>query len=170
MTRDTTVVARTVRSTPHRSATATWDLIVNLIAPQATSAARGELALVAGVACTCIADESLTDDPLVVYGAGPRVRVRALYGDDAIEGDAANESPLGFVPTDGDWRMSIPCLAEDFSWIERRLRAVSKRISARPVGEPVADARDEQGDDASAAESSSSAPVLGLDRDAFFRR
>jgi hypothetical protein len=171
MTRAVTVVTRTIRSTPHRSASDTWDLIVQLIAPSAASDARRELARVTGVACSCIADESLATDPIVVYGAGPRVRVRALYGDEAIEGDAANESPLSFVPTDGDWRMSIPCNADDLAWVQRQLLATSTRVSARALGEAVPDTDDDHGDSGRASiVGPPSEPASEFDHDAFFRR
>jgi hypothetical protein len=77
------VVARTFVSVPERSAVETWSRIVELIAPNHHSAARKELATVAGVACSCISDEALADDPIVVHGVGPRLRIYALYGDDA---------------------------------------------------------------------------------------
>lgn len=162
-----TTVARAFVSVPQRSASATWDAIVDLIAPDTTSPARRELAAVAGVACSCIADEALADDALVVHGAGPRLRVYALYGDDAIDGDGANESPLSFVPTGGDWRMSIPCLPEDLTWVQRSLAASSIRVTARPVGEPLAE--DSREDRKEAIRRDTAAP-LAVDVNAFFRR
>lgn len=160
-----TVIARTLVSIPQRSASETWDVIVDLIAPDPKSAARRDLDAVAGTACSCIADEALANDSLVVFGFGPRLRVRALYGDDAIEGDSANESPLSFVPTDGDWRMSIPCLPDDLDWVQRSLKEASSRVFARPLGETV------EGDDGNAKSTentNASAPFV-VDRAAFFR-
>lgn len=162
-----TTVARTFLSVPQRSASATWDAIVELIAPDAKSPARREFAAVAGVACSCIADEALADDALVIHGAGSRLRVYALYGDDAIEGDGANESPLSFVPTDGNWRMSIPCLPEDLAWVQRSLTASSTRVTARAVGEPMAEGAEEDRQEASRRDN---ATPLAVDVNAFFRR
>jgi hypothetical protein len=165
-----TVIARTIASIPTRSASETWEAIADLIAPDTKSAARRELDAVAGTACSCIADEALASDPLVVYGAGPRLRVYALYGDAAIEGDAANDSALSFVPTDGDWHMSIPCPAEDLDWVERSLKAVSRHVRARAMGEQLDEDRDDAGRvDTSLARTESLAPLL-VNRDAFFRR
>lgn len=169
MSRAITVVARTFVSIPQRSASATWEAIVQLIAPDTKSAARRELHAVAGAVSSCIADAALTNDPLVVYGAGPRVRIYALYGDDAIEGDGAHESPLSFVPTDGDWRMSLPCLAEDLAWVERSLQAVSSRVTARALGEPLAE-DGEDGEIQNSARSEGEVMPRVVDRDAFFRR
>lgn len=162
-----TVIARSFVSVPQRSASATWDAIVDIIAPDAKSPARRELAAIAGAACSCIADGTLADDALVVYGAGPRLRMYALYGDEAIEGDGSNESPLSFVPTNGDWRMSIPCLKEDLAWVQRSLQAASTRVTAHAVGEALAEDEEE----ARESTSGSGAPAsVAVDRDAFFRR
>jgi hypothetical protein len=161
-----TVIARTLRSVPSRSATDTWERIVALVAPAAGSPARRELEAVAGLACSCIADETLAHDPLVVYGVGPRLRVYALYGDDAVEGEGANESALSWVPTDGDWRMSLPSLADDLRWVQSKLAKVSTRVTARPVGTAVEGEQDDRGQ-APADRVNASAAV---DMDAFFRR
>jgi hypothetical protein len=165
-----TVIARTFASIPTRSASETWEAIVDLVAPDTKSAARRELDAVAGTASSCIADEALESDPLVVYGSGPRLRVYALYGDAAIEGDAANESPLSFVPTEGDWHMSIPCLSEDLDWVERSLKAVSRHVRARAQGEQLEEDRDgARSAGTSVARNDTAAPLL-VNRDAFFRR
>lgn len=161
-----TVVARTLISVPARAATETWERIVALVAPDVESEARRELAAVAGVACSCIADETLEDDPLVVYGVGPRLLIYALYGDDAVEGESGNESALGWVPTDGDWRMSLPCLADDLTWVQSKLAAVSTRVNAREVGSVVQDGEEKRGQ---------TTPYHGdaaqaIDMDVFFRR
>lgn len=160
------IVARTVVSVPERSATDTWETIVRLIAPDNGSAARRELAAVAGIACSCISDEALSEDPIVVHGVGPRLRVYALYGDDAVDGERANESALSWVPTDGDWRMSIPCLEDDLAWVQTKLAKSSRRVAARVLGAEVAGDDEEQG--RGGARPNAAAPSVDLD--AFFRR
>lgn len=160
-----TVVARTFLSVPERSATETWERIVALIAPDPGSPARRELSAVAGVACSCIADEALAEDPLVVHGVGPRLRVYALYGDDAVDQERAEESALSWVPTDGDWRMSIPCLADDLAWVRSKLAKAATRVTARELGTMV------EGDDEKGRGTASRIDVPpGLDMDAFLRR
>ena len=131
-----TVVARTFCSIPKRSALETWAAIVALLAPKAGSEARGELEIVAGIASSLITREAM-NSPIVVYGCGPRVRIYCVYNDDAITGDAANESKLAFDATDGDWHMSLPCPAEDLDWIVGALGKTSKRITARDQAEAV---------------------------------
>ena len=74
-----------------------------------------------------------------MWGAGPRVRIYCVFDDDAITGDDVSEDPLLKSPTDGDWKMSIPCLPEDVTWSTSRLASASTRITARAVDEDVDD-------------------------------
>lgn len=160
-----TVVARVFISLPERSATDTWEHIVNLVAPHASSPARRELAAVTGVACSCISDEALADEALVVHGVGPRLRIYALYGDDAVDGERANESALSWVPTDGEWMMSMPCPADDLEWVQKKLAEASARITARALGIAI---EDEEAGKRAAATTGDAAS--GIDLDAFLRR
>ncbi len=137
-----TVVARRVASTPTRTAAQTWDKIVQILAPDPRSPAREELARAAGVACSSISSEAIKDAPIVVWGGGPRVRVYSVFDEDAITGDGVNEDALSKSPTEGDWRMSIPCLPEDVQWSNGRLSAVTNRISARSLEDDIADETD----------------------------
>jgi hypothetical protein len=134
-----TVLARRVASTPVRTAVETWARIVEIIAPDPESAARKELATVAGTACASIASEATKEAPMVIWGGGPRVRVYCVFDEDAITQDGINEDALPKSPTEGDWRMSIPFLAEDVAWSGASLAAVSSRISARSVDDDVVD-------------------------------
>jgi hypothetical protein len=127
-----TVVARRFISIPERTASATWSAISQLLAPDSNSAAAAELGSVAGIASSLISREAITC-PIVVCGTGPRVRVYCLYNGDAVEGDDANETALSFNPTVGDWQMSLPCPAEDLSWVQDALVAKSKRVTARDM-------------------------------------
>lgn len=135
-----TVIARRLASVPERSAVDTWNAIVELIAPDSRSSARNELAAVAGVACSLIASEMAA--PIVIYGSGPRLRIYCLYGDEAIEGDNVSEGSLTYVPTEEDWRMSLPCPEEELGWVQKSLRS-STRVSARDEDEDVGDEKSE---------------------------
>ena len=134
-----TVLARRVASTPVRTAVETWAKIVEIIAPDPQSPARKELAKVAGTACASIASEATQGSADVIWGGGPRVRVYCVFDEDAITQDGINEDALPKSPTEGDWRMSIPFLAEDVAWSGASLAAVSSRVSARSVDDDVAD-------------------------------
>lgn len=135
------IVVRRVASTPKRTASETWVLITSILAPDPKSSARAELMAAAGVGCSAISSEAPKDDPIVLRGAGPRVRIYCVFGDDAIAGEAINEDPLVQSPTEGDWSMSIPCPPEDLNWCQASLAAVSKRISVRAVGETDLDSK-----------------------------
>jgi len=132
-----TVIARKVRSTPERNTTETWDVIVDLLAPDASSVAAAELRRVSGIAGALICSEAMGADPAVATGSGPRVRIYCLHGEEAIDGEDANEKPLAQCPTDGDWGLSLPCPEEDLPWISAELSRLSERVRARAIGEPV---------------------------------
>ena len=153
------VIARRFASIPERTAMATWKAISALLATDSTSDPARELASVAGIASSLITREAMTA-PLVVYGSGPRVRIYCLYNEDAIEGDDANEAPLSFDATAGDWKISLPCPADDLQWVQNSLSAKSTRISARDMTSPV-----EDDDDSSERETSGSS----VDLEAFFK-
>jgi hypothetical protein len=134
-----TVLARRVASTPVRTAAQTWAKIVEIVAPDPQSAARKELAKVAGTVCASIGSEAPKDAPMVVWGNGPRIRIYCVFDEDAITQENINEDALPKSPTDGDWQMSIPFLPDDVTWCKAGLASESNRISARSVDEEVED-------------------------------
>jgi len=139
-----TVVARRIIAVPVRTASDAWAAIVNLLAPGPNSKARSELLHIAGVASALIADEAMKA-PIVVYGSGPRVRIYCLYDEDAITGEAAREETLAFNATEGDWRMSLPCPADDLAWVQDALQKRSSHVTARDMTTTV-DAEKSEGD------------------------
>src|SRR5215468_7121582 len=120
-----TIIARRVASTPTRTATETWAKIVELVAPDPNSPARKELAAAGGVVRSSISSEAIRDSAIVVWGGGLRVRIYCLFDEDAITKDDANEDPLPKSPTEGDWKMSIPCLPEDVAWSNTNLASAT---------------------------------------------
>jgi hypothetical protein len=124
-----TRVRRTFVATPARSASATWNAIVDVVAPEGV-AARSELLTVAGVAASLIAADAWERTAAVVFGVGPQLRIYCLYGEDAIVGDDANEDGLSWSPTEGDWSMELPCPLEDLEWVQSALADLSDRIRA----------------------------------------
>lgn len=134
-----TVIVRRINATPVRTSSEAWDVICQLLAPDAASAARTVLNRASGVACSAIASEVPADHEVVVHGTGPRLRFYCLYDDDAIAGEDASESELPEVPTDGDWRMSIPVSEEDYEWSARAIKACAPHITVRKAGDDVAD-------------------------------
>ena len=132
-----TVASRTFRSNPQRDALQTWTVIVDLLTQGKANAARTELLAVAGVAASVIAEQAPKDAAIVVTCDGPRTRIYCLYDDDAIDGADANEDALGFDPLKGDWRVSLPCPADDLAWVQGALKKHSSRITARDLGAAV---------------------------------
>ena len=126
-----TVVSRTFRSTPWRDAHTTWTEIVELLTEGKADAARTELLAVSGIAASVIADHAPDGSAIVVTCDGPRTRIYCIYDDDAIDGADSNEDSLGFDPLKGNWRVSLPCPSEDLDWIQRALKELSSRITAR---------------------------------------
>lgn len=137
-----TVASRTFKSTPEREAGKTWSAIVDLLTQGKLSDARTELLAVAGVATSIIADQAPKNAAITVTCNGPRTRIYCIYDDDAIEGSDANEESLGYNPLNGDWRVSLPCLADDLAWVQSALKKHSKRISARDLNAAVSDTED----------------------------
>ena len=147
-----TVVKRNIRATPHRTSSAVWRLMAELLAPDVSSAAHRELTKVDAVLGQLIASESFVDEPIVVHGGGPRVRLYCLYNDSAVEGDDADERGLTTCPTEGEvWAMSVPCSEDDFAWVTKELAKHGQRVTARRSGEAVAE---ESGEEAAAQSAS----------------
>jgi len=152
------VVARRIISAPVRSASETWACVTNLLAPK-EGEARRELSRIEGIGCSLISSEAPTDDAIVIWGNNPRVRVYCLFGENAITGDDKAEMALATCPTDGEWSMSLPCPEEDLNWVQKELTNISKRITARRLGDAVPD--EEQKPESEAAKL--------VDEGAFFR-
>ncbi len=132
------VVARSFASVPARSGSDTWKKIIGVLAPDSSSDAYKELLSVSGIASSIISRETLANSPLVVYGGpGARVRIYCVHGEDAIAGEGLNETLLATTPTQGDWKVSIPCDQDDLAWISEDLKTKSSRITVRNMNDPV---------------------------------
>jgi hypothetical protein len=153
-----TVISRSVCATPKRSALETWAVIVGIIAPDAKDPAREELTKVSGVAASCISAEAPKNDAIVVFGGGPRLRIYCLYNDDAILGDSASEDPVRESVTGDGWRLSLPCEEDDLEWIQRKLKSLSSKVTARKLGDDPPAGDEEEKKSLSAA----SAPAVDL--------
>lgn len=132
-----TRVRRNIASTPARSAMETWERICALLAPDAASDARKELAKVAGVGASTISSEGPKSDPIIVYDGGPRAHIYCIYGEDAASGDGVEEEAFSKTPMGDGWRISLPVPTEDLAWAQRKLKADSTRATARAIGEDL---------------------------------
>jgi len=124
-----TTIARTIASTPARSASETWSVIAGIVSNPGDGA-RVLLDELRGIAASVIADEAPREAPIVVAGCGPRLRIYCVYGEDAITGEGCDENPLSWNPTEKDWEMYLPCPTEDLDWIRRELKKRSANIFA----------------------------------------
>ena len=129
-----TVVRRNFRSSPYRDALVTWQLIVDLLTAT-NSDARSELESVNGIASSIIADKASEKSAIFVSCDGPQTRIYCLFDDDAIDGSDANEDVLTFDALKGDWLISLPCTADDLTWVRSALKEKSDRITARDLNE-----------------------------------
>ena len=71
------LVSRRVAARPTRTSKATWDIITQLVCGSDIESAK-QFAIVTGVASSIISDEYPSDNPIVVDGAGARLRVYCL--------------------------------------------------------------------------------------------
>ena len=126
-------VRRDLASIPARSAKETWRAITDLVTGT-DSVDSDQLNAAASIMESIIADELPASAPIVFKGAGPRVVIYCLYGDDAMEADLDVDRLID-SPTAGDWRATAPCEAEDAEWMSKTLKTRAPRISVRDGAE-----------------------------------
>lgn len=126
-------VRRNVSSIPCRSASETWQQIVDLITGQG-SIDVNQLRSATGVLASIITDEHPSQKPLVVEGVGPQLRVYCVYGMKAME-EGKKVDSLTWNPTAGDWTVHVPCDAENIAWVKSALAKSSPRIKIFDVDE-----------------------------------
>ena len=107
-----TTIARRIAATPVRSASATWDVISDLLGAAGGDIATG-LDEAADVGSMLIAEEHTAANPVILSGCGPQVRVYTLHGTDAIDGSQLNEQALTIVASD-NWHLNLPASGSDF--------------------------------------------------------
>ena len=128
-------VRRDIASIPKRSAAQTWQAIVDLIAT-AGSVDVATLTAAASVMETLIADEYPAAVPIVVKGAGPRLVIYCVYGEDAMGADL-DVDKLTWNPTGKGWSMTAPTGAGDVGWMTKMLQERAPRITVHDVNVPV---------------------------------
>lgn len=132
-----TVASRTVASSPQRTSTATWDVIVDLLTQNNNDTAKTILNAVSGIGASIIAERAPKDAPIVVTCDGPRTRLYCSYDESSIDGSETNEQSLGFDPLNGDWAVSLPCPEADLDWIQKALAEHGTRITARKLDDSL---------------------------------
>jgi hypothetical protein len=120
-------IRRDVASIPARSAKETWRAITDLVTGT-DSVDCDQLDAAASIMESLIADELPASAPIVFKGAGPRVVIYCLYGDEALEAGLDIDQLID-RPTAGEWRATAPCETEDADWMNNSLRTRAPRIS-----------------------------------------
>lgn len=126
-------VRRDISSIPHRSASETWQQIVDLVTGSDSKDA-GQLKAAGGVMASIITDEHPGSKAIVLEGVGAQLRLYCRYGMKAIE-EGSSIDALTWNPTAGDWTMHVPCDGENLSWVKASLAKTSPRIKVYDVAE-----------------------------------
>jgi hypothetical protein len=117
-------VRRDISSIPLRSATDTWQGIIELVTGPGSKDVE-QLRCAAGVMGSIITDEHPTSRAIMFEGAGPQLRIYLRYGMKALE-EGTKVDALTWNPTDGDWTMHVPCDAENIDWVKKSLAACTR--------------------------------------------
>lgn len=126
-------IRRDISSIPERSASETWQRIVDLVTGNGSKDVQ-QLKATGGVMGSIITDEHPSVRPILLEGVGPQLRIYCRYGMDAIE-DGPKVDSLNWNPTAGNWTMHIPCDADNMDWVKKSLAATSPRIKVFDVDE-----------------------------------
>jgi hypothetical protein len=136
-------VRRDMSSIPFRSASETWQEIVDLVTGQGSKDLQ-QLKDAAGVMGSIIADEHPAQRPIIIEGVGPQLRIYCRFGMKAVEEGGKIDS-LTWNPTAGDWTMHVPCDYENIAWVKASLARTAPRIKVFDVADADrAEAEDER--------------------------
>jgi hypothetical protein len=131
-------VARRFLASPARLSSDTWKAISALIC-QTNGSASAEFEKVAGLASCILNDGVFADNPVVVKNEGPRLRVYCLYGEDAMSGEDQNEDSLTWKPTEKEWHVFLPCVADEFEETAKSLKGKSAKFSVYNIDKGIPD-------------------------------
>ncbi len=136
-------VRRDVSSIPFRSASETWQRIIDLVTG-AGSQDVAQLKSATGVMGSIITDEHPASRAIMLEGVGAQQRIYCCYGMKAVEEGGAVDA-LTWNPTAGDWTMHVPCDAENMEWVKKSLIETSPRIKVFDIAEADRAEEEEQG-------------------------
>jgi hypothetical protein len=135
-------VRRDIGSIPHRSASETWQRIIDLVTGRGSKDVQ-QLKDAAGVMASIITDEHPASRAIMIEGVGPQLRIYCRYGMKAVE-EGGDIDALTWNPTAGDWSMHVPCDAENIAWVKASLSKSSPRIKVFDVAEADRAEEDQQ--------------------------
>lgn len=143
-------VRRDISSIPLRSASETWQCIIDLVTGSGSKDVE-HLNRAAAVMGSIITDEHPARRAIMLEGVGAQLRIYLRYGMKALE-EGAKVDALTWNPTKGDWTMHVPCDEENIAWVKKSL-AGHPRIKVFDVAEEDR-AEDEESVSVDKAESS----------------
>jgi hypothetical protein len=126
-------VRRDISSIPHRSASETWQRILDLVTGP-DSRDVWQLKDAAGIMGSIITDEHPSSRPILLEGVGAQLRIYCRYGMKAVE-EGSTVDPLTWNPTAGDWTMHVPCDSDNIAWVTASLAKTSVRIKVFDVAD-----------------------------------
>jgi hypothetical protein len=126
-------VRRDISSVPFRSATDTWQRLLELVTGKDSKDTQ-QLIKAAGVMGSIITDEHPGARAILLEGVGPQLRIYCRYGLKAVE-EGEKVDALTWNPTAGDWTMHVPCDEENIAWVRQSLAETSPRIRVFDVAE-----------------------------------
>lgn len=141
-------VRRDIASIPKRSASQTWDTIIDLVTGT-DSVDAGTLKAAASIMESLITDEHPGKVPITLKGVGNRLVIYLAFDENAMEADFSVDK-LNWNPTAGSWSMTAPCDPDDVAWMNKALKERAPRITVHDVNAPPAN--DEDKAEASASE------------------
>lgn len=137
-------VRRDISSVPFRSASVTWQRIIDLVTGPGSKDVQ-QIKDASGVMGSIITDEHPASRAIIIEGVGAQLRIYCRYGMKAVE-EGGKVDSLTWNPTAGDWTMHVPCDAENIDWVRKSLSKTSSRIRVFDVAET--DRAEDQEDDA----------------------
>ena len=117
-------IRRDISSIPHRSASETWQCIIDLVTGPGSRDAQ-QLRSAAGVMGSIITDEHPSRRAIMLEGVGPQLRIYLRYGMKALE-EGSKVDSLTWNPTEGDWTMHVPCDDENMDWVKKALASCAR--------------------------------------------
>lgn len=136
-------VRRDISSIPFRSASETWQRIIDLVTSPGSKDVQ-QIKAAAGVMGSIITDEHPQSRAIMIEGVGAQLRIYCRYGMKAIE-EGGKVDSLTWNPTAGNWTMHVPCDEENIDWVRKSLSRSSPRIKVFEVTDADRAEDDEDG-------------------------
>ncbi|MXW59845.1 MAG: hypothetical protein F4124_09485 [Acidimicrobiia bacterium] len=133
-----TTLARRIGAIPLRTSYDTWQFITDLLSG-AGQDLEPQFDEAADVASMLIAEEHTAENPIILSGCGPQVRIYTIHGTDAIDDSQLNEQPVAIIAT-SEWQLKLPATGSDYELASAAVAPLGNVSVYDPTGATV-DAR-----------------------------